>query len=162
MRIAEALLPEFDREMAILRKTLDRLPDEHWDWQPHAKSMKLGHLANHLADIVAWPTITFDRDVLDLKDWAVPSGKTREEVLAAFDKNRVAGRQALHDVPDETANGQWSLSTEGHTIMTLPKMDVIRTWVLNHMVHHRAQMGVYLRLLDIPVPGVYGPSADEM
>lgn len=162
MRIAEALVPEFDREMSGVRKTLERLPDDKMDWQPHQKSMKLGRLANHIADIPGWTAYTFDRDTLDVTDIKTPHLETRDELLASFDENVRKARAVLAEVPDERANGMWTMTGQGHTFFTIPKMEVIRTWILNHIVHHRAQMGVYLRLLDIPVPGVYGPSADEM
>ena len=162
MRMAETLIPEFDQEMAGVRKHLERLPDGKMDWQPHAKSMKLGVLANHIADIPNWTTMTFDRDMLDLADWKNRSHGTRDEILAMFDANVIAARTVLSEVSDETASGTWSLANAGQIYFTIPKMGVIRTWVLNHIVHHRAQLGVYLRLLDIAVPAVYGPSADEM
>ena len=162
MRKAEAFLPEFEQEMAGVRKHLERLPDGKMDWQPHAKSMKLGALANHLADIPNWTTITFDRDALDLAGFQNPTKATREEILAMFDENVIAARKVLSEVPDEIASGTWTLKHGDQVYFTIPKLAVIRTWVLNHSVHHRAQLGVCLRLLDIPVPGVYGPSADEM
>ena len=162
MRKAEAFLPEFEQEMAGVRKHLERLPEGKMDWQPHPKSMKLGALANHLADIPAWTTFTFDRDVWDLVGFINPAHTAREEILALFDKNVAAARQVLAEVPDETASGMWTLQHGEQVYFTMPKLDVIRTWVLNHIIHHRAQLGVCLRLLDIPVPGVYGPSADEM
>jgi len=162
MKMAEALLPEFEQEAANTRKTLDRIPDGKMDWAPHAKSMPLGKLANHLADLPGWTVITFDRDVLDIGEYKIPQFETRAEILAAFDEKAASARKALAEVSDEVAQGNWSLAGGGQTYFTMPKMAVIRTWVLNHSVHHRAQLGVYLRLLDIPVPGVYGPSADEM
>ena len=162
MRIAEVLVPEFDREMAGVRKTLERFPDNKMDWSPHPKSMPLGRLANHIADIPAWTIMTFDCDTFDVTGFENPNAATREELLAMFDENVAKGRAMLSEVSDEVASGTWTMTGQGHVYFTSPKMEVIRTWVLNHIVHHRAQMGVYLRLLDIPVPGVYGPSADEM
>ena len=162
MRIAEAFVPEFDQEMANVRKTLERVPDGKWDWQPHPKSMNLGKLANHIADIPSWTLMTFDRDALDLGELKNPGMTATKELLALFDDNQAKARAVLSEVPDEVASGTWSLTGHGTTYFTIPKTAVIRTWVLNHIIHHRAQMGVYLRLLDIPVPGMYGPSADEM
>ncbi|MDQ6678497.1 MAG: DinB family protein [Acidobacteriota bacterium] len=162
MKLAEALIPEFEQEAATTRKTLERIPDGKMEWQPHTKSMSLGRLAHHVAEIPGWTTMTFDRDVLDMGDYKPPQVQTRAEILAMFDKNVADARKALAEVSDEIAQGNWSLTGGGQTYFTMPKMAVIRTWVLNHSVHHRAQLGVYLRLLDIPVPGVYGPSADEM
>ena len=162
MRIAEAFVPEFDQEMANVRKTLERIPDAQWDWQPHSKSMNLGKLANHIADIPSWTLMAFDRDTFDLGEFKNPDTTTTKELLALFDENQAKAHAVLSEVPDELASGMWSLTGHGATYFTIPKTAVIRTWVLNHIIHHRAQMGVYLRLLDIPVPGVYGPSADEM
>jgi len=160
--MAEILVPEFDQEMAGVRKHLERLPEGKMDWQPHTKSMALGKLSNHIADIPAWVLMTFDRDVFDLGGFKNPSHDNGPAILAMFDANVIAGRKVLSEVSDEVASGSWSMTNEGQTYFTMPKMAVVRTWVLNHFVHHRAQLGVYLRLLDIPVPGVYGPSADEM
>lgn len=162
MRLAEAFIPEFDQEMVGVRKHLERLPEGKMDWQPHAKSMKLGALANHIADIPAWTTMTFDRDVLDLAGFQNPTKATRDELLTMFDENVIAARKVLAEVLDEIASGTWTMKLGDQVFFTIPKLDVIRIWVLNHIIHHRAQLGVCLRLLDIPVPGVYGPSADEM
>jgi len=162
MRMAEALVPEFDQEMAGVRKHLERLPEDKFDWQPHAKSMKAGKLASHMADIPSWTAITFEQDTMDIHGYETPQFTTRDTLLTAFDANVAKSRAALATVSDEVASGAWSMTGGGQLYFTMPKMGVIRTWVLNHIIHHRAQMGVYLRLLDVPVPGVYGPTADEM
>ncbi len=162
MRMAETFIPEFDQEMVGVRKHLERLPEGKMDWRPHTKSMALGLLSNHIADIPAWTIMTFDRDVFDLAGFKNPSHDNGAGILAMFDANVIAARKVFSEVSDEVASGNWSLTNEGQTYFTIPKMAVVRTWVLNHIIHHRAQLGVYLRLLDIPVPGVYGPSADEM
>jgi uncharacterized damage-inducible protein DinB len=160
------MLPEFDQEMISTRKTLERLPDDKFAWKPHDKSMPLGKLAEHLAGIPGWIPMTIDEDSLDL---APPGGsaptpppaETSAQLLELFDKNIAAARTALERVSDERLMQPWSLLHGGATLLTLPRVAVLRTFVMNHLIHHRAQLGVYLRLNDIPVPSVYGPSADE-
>ena len=166
MPISKMLLPEFDHEMANTRKTLERVPDDKLDWKPHEKSMSLGGLSTHLANIPSWTAQTFDRDELDIAPPGEPpyrleEAKSRAELLAAFDKNVASARAALESASDENWQGKWSLLMGGKAIFTLPRTAVMRGFVMNHLIHHRAQLGVYLRLLDIPVPSIYGPSADE-
>lgn len=166
MSVSRMILPEFEHEMANTRKTLERVPDDKFDWKPHERSMTLGGLATHLSNIPSWTKETFARTELDV---APPGGppyrleekKSRAEVLEAFDQNVTDARAALEAATDESWQGMWSLLMGGKTIFTLPRTAVMRGFVMSHMIHHRAQMGVYLRLLDIPVPSIYGPSADE-
>lgn len=166
MPISQTILPEFDHEMANTRKTLERVPDEKFSWKPHEKSMSLGGLSTHLANIPSWTALTFDRDELDIAPPGEPpyrleEAKSRAEILEAFDKNVTSARAALEAATDENWQGKWSLLMTGKTIFTLPRTAVMRGFVMNHLIHHRAQLGVYLRLLDVPVPSIYGPSADE-
>ena len=166
MKLSDAMLPEFDQEMANTRKTLERVPDEKFSWKPHQKSTSLGGLATHLANIPSWTGNTFDRDDLDIAPVGGPpfrldEAKSRADLLEAFDKNVASARATLAGVSDERWFGKWSLLHGGNTIMTLPRTAVMRSFVMNHSIHHRAQLGVYLRLLDVPVPSIYGPSADE-
>ena len=166
MSISKMILPEFDHEMANTRKTLERVPDDKFDWKPHEKSMTLGELATHLSTIPGWTAMTFDGDQLDVAPPGEPEYrekpvKSREEVLAAFDKNVASARAALEGAADENWQGKWSLLNRAKPIFTLPRTAVIRGFILSHSIHHRAQLGVYLRLLDVPVPSIYGPSADE-
>jgi uncharacterized damage-inducible protein DinB len=166
MSISKTILPEFDHEMANTRKTLERVPDGKFAWKPHEKSMTLGGLATHLANIPSWTAQTFDRDELDIAPPGQPpyrleEAKSRDALLEAFDKNVSSARAALEAATDENWKGKWSLLMTGKTIFTLPRTAVMRGFVMNHMIHHRAQLGVYLRLLDLPVPSIYGPSADE-
>ena len=166
MPISQMLLPEFDHEMANTRKTLDRVPDDKLDWKPHEKSFSLGGLATHLANIPSWTAHTFDRDELDIAPPGEPpfrlkEVKSHDELLDAFDKNVASARAALEAASDENWQGKWSLLHGGNPIFTLPRTAVMRGFVMNHLIHHRAQLGVYLRLLDVPVPSIYGPSADE-
>jgi uncharacterized damage-inducible protein DinB len=166
MPISAAVLPEFDHEMANTRKTLERVPEDKFGWKPHTKSPTLGWLASHLAELPTWTVMSLERDSIDL----APVGgspprrdeaKNRQELLARFDEHVAAARAALAAAGDEQFLKPWSLLKGGQTLMTLPKVAVVRTWVLNHSIHHRAQLGVYLRLNDVPVPALYGPSADE-
>lgn len=166
MPLSASLLPEFDHEMANTRKALERAPEEKFGWKPHPKSPTLGWLASHLAELPTWTMVAIQQDSIDL---APPGGspprreeaKTRQELLARFDKHVASARAALAGASDDQLLKPWSLLKGGQPLMTIPKIAVVRTWVLNHMIHHRAQFGVYLRLNDVPVPAIYGPTADE-
>ncbi len=163
MSISQSLLPEFDQEMASTRKTLERVPDGKFAWKPHEKSGTMGWLANHLADMPTWFALTIKRDSIDVATDAPPSPpKSTKELLEKFDKGVVDARAALVGVSDADLMKPWSLLKSGLVLMTMPRIACLRTLVMNHAIHHRAQLGVYLRLNDIPVPAVYGPSADEM
>ena len=166
MSIGQSLLPEFDNEMANTRKTLERVPDDKFAWKPHEKSTSLGDLTTHLSNLPVWTVHAIERDALDIQ----PPGEepfratpitSRDDALAAFDKNVAAARAAIEGASDERLLGPWSLLKGGATILTLPRVAVLRSFVMNHVIHHRAQLGVYLRLNDVPVPSIYGPSADE-
>ncbi len=166
MPLSAALLPEFDQEMANTRKTLERIPDGKFSWKPHEKSSAMGPLAGHLANIPGWLSFTIKEDSLDLAPGGVqmqppPPPKNNKELLAEFDKNVKEGRAALAAASDAELMKPWSLLNNRKVTMTLPKVAVIRGFVMNHLIHHRAQLGVYLRLNNIPVPAIYGPSADE-
>jgi len=166
MGLSESLLPEFDNEMANTRKTLERVPHDRPDWKPHEKSTAIGGLATHLSNIPTWAVYTIGQDSLDLAPGGVPlPGATpvtsTEELLETFDKNVATARAAIAGASDDDLFKTWALQRAGNTLMTLPKIAVLRGFVLNHNIHHRAQLGVYLRLNDIPVPSIYGPSADE-
>jgi len=166
MAMNQAMLPEFDNEMANARKTLERVPDGKFDWKPHAKSMSMGALASHIASIPQWGKMTMDTPSLDVNPPGGPAMqppvlKTRAEVLTFFDKNVPEARAAIAAASDQALMTPWSLLSGGKTILTMPRVAVLRGFVLNHLIHHRAQLGVYLRLNDIAVPAIYGPSADE-
>jgi uncharacterized damage-inducible protein DinB len=166
MSYADMILPEFDQEMANTRKALERIPDDKLDWQPHPKSHTIGWNANHLADLPNWLVLTLTTPSLDIAPvggaaYALPKLTTRQEIVDLFDRNVAAARKALSEVKDEDVAAPWTLAHAGTTIFTLPRAAVVRGMVLNHMVHHRAILLVYLRLNNIPVPGMYGPSGDE-
>lgn len=166
MAMRDALLPEFDQEMANTRKTLERVPGDKFDWKPHTRSGTMKWLASHLADISSWPAEIITKDELDLspdgKPYVPPAPpKSRAELLARFDANVKAAREALAGVSDEELGRTWALKMTGATLLSMPKAQCLRGFVLSHTVHHRAQLGVYLRLNDVAVPAIYGPSADE-
>lgn len=166
MGLSESLLPEFDHEMANTRKTLERVPDGKADWKPHEKSMAMGGLATHLSNIPTWAVFTMENDSLDLAPGGeplppAPIAGSQAELLSNFDTNVTKARTAIASASDAEFFQPWTLLTNGKTILTLPKVAVLRSFVMNHMIHHRAQLGVYLRLNDVAVPSIYGPSADE-
>lgn len=162
MSISASILPEFDQEMANLRKTLERVPDDKFDWKPHPKSNTMGWLANHLANLPSWAVLTMNEDVLNLTgDYKEPQGSNTAEVLKIFDKNMAEGRKVIEGASDERLMAMWKLLFNGKEVMSLPRIAVIRGMIMNHMIHHRAQLTVYFRLNDVPVPALYGPSADE-
>ena len=162
MPLVDALLPEFDHEMTITRKVLERVPDDKRDWKPHPKSFSLGALATHVANLPTWGSETLNRSEIDVGGTPPLEALTStSDILAAFDRNVAAARAALTGKTDAEFAGMWSLRRNGKTIFSMPKAAVLRSFVLSHLIHHRAQLTVYLRLLDVPLPAIYGPSADE-
>jgi len=162
MPISQMLLPEFDNEMVSTRKLLANLPEDKLDYQPHPKSMKLGRLAGHIAEMAGWIAELPGKDSLDIPpDWKPNTATSKDQLLAFFDANVAKGRAALANLSDEELQKPWSLIFGGHKAFTLPKMVVVRNVVMNHIIHHRGQLGVYYRLNDVAVPGMYGPSADD-
>ncbi len=162
MPISQTLLPEFDQEMGNTRKLLERVPEGNPDYRPHEKSMALARLASHVAELPTWATMTLDREELVLGPQFTPRIlTTRAELLDFFDKNVADARAAISAASDEDWGKTWTLKFGGNTIMSMPRAAVMRSVVMNHLIHHRAQLGVYLRLNDVEIPGMYGPSADE-
>ncbi len=166
MAISQALLPEFDAEMANTRKTLERVPTDKFGWKPHQKSFAMGALATHIATMTGWAKDAIEKDSFDIspvggQPQQPPKAETTAELVALFDKGAASARAALAGASDEHLMKPWSLLSGGKTIMTMPRLAVVRNFVMNHTIHHRAQLGVYLRLNDIAVPSIYGPSADE-
>jgi uncharacterized damage-inducible protein DinB len=165
MGIAQAMLPEFDLEMANTRKTLERVPDEKLEWKAHEKSFTMGSVSTHLANLPSWINLAIGMDAFDMapggQTLKTPPLESREEVLKAFDKNIAEARKALEAETDEHLLQNWKLLSNGYEVLVMPRVAVLRSFVMNHIIHHRAQLTVYLRLNDIPVPSLYGPSADE-
>jgi uncharacterized damage-inducible protein DinB len=162
MSISQGLLPEFDQEMAGTRKCLERVPEGKTEWQPHPKSMTLGRLAGHLAELPNWIVESMKRDELSLDGQFTPFiSSSPKELLAMFDARVAEARALIESATDEDMMKPWSLKVRGQTAFTMPKIAVLRGMVINHIIHHRGQLTVYLRLNDVPVPSLYGPSADE-
>lgn len=166
MAIRDAFLPEFDHEMATTRKLLERVPEGNKDWKPHDKSMTIGRLAGHVAELPSLVALALERDAHDFRPQGAPPREptvmsSRKQVLEIFDKNVVAARASISNTSDEQFAKTFTLQAGGKKIFTLPRTAALRGFVLNHIIHHRGQLSVYLRLNDVPVPSIYGPSADE-
>jgi uncharacterized damage-inducible protein DinB len=162
MFIREWLLTEFDHEMASTRRVLERLSDDRFDWKPHDRSMTAGGLGTHIANIPNWAGAVLGASSFDIASQApereaLPS---RAEMLHRFDESAGAGR-AIMDRTDAEYLAPWTLKRGEHDVFSVPRLMAFRTFVLNHLIHHRGQLSVYLRLMDVPVPPIYGPSADE-
>ena len=160
MTIAEVLLPELEIEMATTRKVLARVPGDKADWKPHPKSFSLGHLAQLVSRMPGWLTGTMTQTEMDLGKFAGYSNEKTETLLAEFDRNVEQAREAISKAKDADFDVPWSLRNGSQLFFTLPRHAVMRQNI-NHLVHHRGQLTVYLRLLDVPIPSIYGPSADE-
>ena len=164
MSIAESILPEFDHETATTRTLLARVPEDRAEWKPHVKSMSLGHLAMHIATIPVWASVTLERREFDVNPpegrSSTPPFESCERLLQAYDANVSAARALLTRTSDGEFLVHWTLKSGGKTLYSMPRVAVFRSFVLNHAVHHRGQLSVYLRLLDVPLPNIYGPTAD--
>jgi uncharacterized damage-inducible protein DinB len=166
MSLADALLPEFDQEMSSTRSVLERVPADRVGWKPHPRSWSVGDLSLHVANILSWMRITLETDALDL---APPGGPGFQKVtfespaatLAHFERHASEGRAALAASSDADLARPWSLKVGGKAKFTMPRSACVRLFVLNHLIHHRGQLTVYLRLCDVPLPSIYGPTADE-
>ena len=166
MSIAEALLPEFDQEMASTRKLLERTPETHASWKPHTKSWDLGGLAVHIATLPGWITSTLTQTELDLNPpdgskFTYPKFQSTAALLALHDDSVKGARAAIAATSDRDFMVPWALKSGGATLFSLPRVAVVRSFALNHLFHHRGQYTVYLRLRDVPLPQIYGPTADE-
>jgi uncharacterized damage-inducible protein DinB len=165
LTISQSFLGEFDHEMAGTRKTLERLPEGKFDFKPHEKSPTMGWMAAHLAQMTHWGTLICKESSVDLAapehQERPPQPTTAQEAVAAFDKNAAEFRAALEQTTDEQMMQPWSLKMGEQTFFTMPRVAALRGFVFNHIIHHRAQLTVYLRMNGVPVPALYGPSADE-
>jgi uncharacterized damage-inducible protein DinB len=165
--IAQSMLPEFDHEMQVTRALLERVPLDRPEWTPHRKSMPLGQLAAHVVDLVAWMTPILTETSLHFNPPGGPPTPrpevpaTAAELVARFDAARDASRALLAGASDEQLMVPWTFQASGHTVFTMPRVAVLRGFVMNHVIHHRAQLSVYLRLNDVPLPPMYGPTADS-
>ena len=166
MPIRDMILPEFDREMATTRKTLERVPEGKSDWKPHDKSMSLGRLAGHLAELPGLAARAMELESLDFRPPGAPPRQplvmsSRNSLLETFDQNVASARAGIAGASDEQMMKTFTLSSGGKELFKMPKLAVVRGLIVNHVIHHRGQLTVYLRLNDVPVPSIYGPSADE-
>lgn len=163
INLAQAFLPEFDHEMANTRRMLERVPNDKLEYTPHPKSKSMAWLANHVATIPEWVPFVIDCDSLDLA--AVPPRPplptSREQLLSIFDAAVAAAREKLSGASDERLLAPWRLTMGEQVILELPRASVYRTVIMNHLIHHRAQLTIFFRLNDVPLPALYGPSADE-
>jgi uncharacterized damage-inducible protein DinB len=165
MAIRDALLPEFDHEMGTTRRLLERTPPDKFGWKPHDKSMSLGQLAGHLANIPHWMDAILQNTVFDVLaadvDPRPRAPESLDALLAEFDKNVKAARTGLANTGDAEMLTPWTFRQGDHEIFTMPRVASIRSFVMNHSIHHRGQLSVYLRLNSVPLPSMYGPTADE-
>lgn len=160
MTIAGTILPEFEQEMKTTRRLLERVPHEKGQWKPHPKAFALGHLAQLVAWLPGWVTNALTTTELDLAGAGGYSFETTATLLDIFDKNVREAREALSKAKDTDFGVSWSLKRGGQVLMTVPRAAIVRQNI-SHLVHHRGQLSVYLKLLDVPIPSIYGPSADE-
>lgn len=166
MTIAHSLLPEFDYEAATTRKLLERVPADKVDFKPHPKSFALGPLSLHIVNLLNWFKMTVTVGELDLHPpggvpWKSPGYESPEATLRQFDEEVVKARAILAAMPDEAFSQTWTLKYQGATVFALPRSAALRTYVFNHQVHHRGQLSVYLRMCEVPLPEMYGPTADS-
>ena len=161
MSLTKTLIAEIEHESAGTRKILERIPQDKFDWKPHPKSNSLKALASHVAGLSSWPGVIAKTDHLDLASLKGAEINSTEDLVKEFDNNIKQALDTLRNTKDEELSGKWSLRKGDHVIAELPKAVSMRSIALSHLYHHRAQLSVYLRLLDVPVPGMYGPSADE-
>jgi uncharacterized damage-inducible protein DinB len=165
MTIAQSLLPEIDQENASTRRLLELVPDSRAAWKPHAKSWSLGDLSVHIANLPAWAAMTMQSSELDLRPpggpaWTPPKYSSPAATVEMFDENSGRARAAIAAASDADLMAPWTLKKAGQTIFTLPRVGSLRSFVMNHVIHHRGQLTVYLRLCDVPLPSTYGPTAD--
>jgi uncharacterized damage-inducible protein DinB len=161
MKLADSLLMEFDQEAQTTKRVLERIPDDKLAWKPHQKSFSLGQLALHIASGPGQIVAAVSQDSAEVPHFAQPEAKSRQEVLETFSKSMASARDALKKMDDARLMSEWTLTKNGKTLMSVPRIGFLRSILMNHTYHHRGQLSVYLRILDVPVPSIYGPSADE-
>ena len=162
--LAHLALGDFAHELATTRRVLERVPDAHWDFKPHPRSMSIGQLAAHLSNLPRWGVLTLGGSEFDVADGPARQQNppaTRDAVLAKFDAHVAEARAALAGADDAHLGGTYTVRDGGRVVTAMPRAAMLRAMILSHIIHHRGQLSVYLRLLDVPVPSIYGPSADE-
>ncbi|HMD43605.1 MAG TPA: DinB family protein [Candidatus Acidoferrum sp.] len=161
MKLADTILLELDQEAETTRRLLDRIPSDKLSWKPHPKAFSLGQLALHIASVPGSVTAAAVPDSMEAPSFAQPEAKSRQEILDTFSRGLESARDMLKKMDDARLNSTWSLTKNGKILMTVPRIAFLRSILMNHNYHHRGQLSVYLRMLDVPVPSIYGPSADE-
>lgn len=161
MKVADTILIELDQEAKTTKRVLDRIPDDKLSWRPHPKAFSLGQLALHIASLPGGISAAIVKDSMEVPDFSQPEAKSRQEILDTFSKGMESATDVLKNMDDARINSTWSLTRNGQVIMSVPRIAFLRSILMNHNYHHRGQLSVYLRILDVPVPSIYGPSADE-
>jgi len=161
MRLADSILMEIDQEAQTTKRVLERIPEDKFAWKPHPKSFSLGQLALHIASLPGSVTAAAVPDSMEAPNFSQPEAKSRQEVLETFSKSLESAKDTLKKMDDARLTSMWSLTRNGKVLMSVPRITFIRSILMNHNYHHRGQLSVYLRMLDVPVPSIYGPSADE-
>jgi uncharacterized damage-inducible protein DinB len=161
MRLVDSLLMEIDQEAKTTKRVLERIPDDKLGWKPHPKSYSLGQLALHVASVPGNIAAAAAQDTFEAPSFSQPEPKSRQEVLDTFSKSLASAKDTLNKMDDARLMSMWSLTRNGKVLMTVPRIGFVRSILMNHNYHHRGQLSVYLRTLDVPVPSIYGPSADE-
>jgi uncharacterized damage-inducible protein DinB len=161
MRLVDSILMEIDQEAQTTKRVLDRIPGDKLAWKPHPKSYSLGQLALHIASAPGSVAAAVVPDSMEAPNFSQPEPKSRQEVLDTFSKSLESAKDTLKKMDDARLASMWSLTKNGRVLMSVPRVGFIRSILMNHIYHHRGQLSVYLRMLDVPVPSIYGPSADE-
>jgi uncharacterized damage-inducible protein DinB len=161
MKLSESILMELDQEAQTTKRVLDRIPDDKLSWRPHPKSFSLGQLALHIASVPGGVTTIAMQDTSEVPNFTQPEAKSRQEILDTFSKSLESAKGNLNKMDDARMAATWTLTRSGKVVMSAPRAAFLRSVLLNHVYHHRGQLSVYLRMLDVPVPSIYGPSADD-
>jgi len=163
MNLIDPILAELAHEGATTRRLLDRLPQDRLGWQPHQKSMTLGRLATHIAEIPGWVGSIVEKDEFDVgaSGYVPPTVGSVAEIIAMFDKNVATAAENLKRQSNDRLLAKWQLKKNGQLVVEMPRLGMVRSLLMNHLIHHRGQLSVYLRLQNVPLPSIYGPTADE-
>lgn len=161
MKLADTILMELDQEAQTTKRVLDRIPGDKLSWKPHPRSYSLGQLALHIASLPGSIAAAAAPDSMEAPSFSQPEPKNRQEILDTFSKGLESAKATLKKMDDARLNSTWSLTKNGKVVMSVPRIAFLRSILMNHNYHHRGQLSVYLRMLDVPVPSIYGPSADE-
>jgi uncharacterized damage-inducible protein DinB len=161
MRLVDSILMELEQEAQTTKRVLDRIPENKLAWRPHPKSYSLGQLALHIASAPGNVAGIAAQDTAEAPNFSQPEAKSRQEVLDTFSRSLESAKATLKNMDDARLASPWSLTKNGRVVMSVPRIGFLRSVLMNHVYHHRGQLSVYLRMLDVPVPSIYGPSADE-